>query len=89
MAAMAGVYHLYGLEPFLFAYDHWVGLCTAALIMAFVQVGDIYRCIISLEFTLLLPMILQATYCYATSFIPGTMLAAGGNTGNVLYDVGV
>lgn len=30
---------------------------------------------------------LQATYCYAMSFIPGTMLSAGGNTGNVLYDV--
>lgn len=29
----------------------------------------------------------QATYCYATSFVPGKMLAVGGNTGNVLYDV--
>ena len=29
----------------------------------------------------------QASYCYAMSFIPGTMLSAGGNTGNILYDV--
>lgn len=38
MAAMGAVYFLYGLQPFLFAYDHWVGLCTASLLMSVVQV---------------------------------------------------
>jgi delta14-sterol reductase len=30
----------------------------------------------------------QACYCYATSFLDGNVTALGGNTGNVLYDVG-
>lgn len=29
-----------GLEPFVFVYDHWVGLVTASWINAFVQVSS-------------------------------------------------
>lgn len=39
MAAMGAVYFLYGLRPFLFAYDHWIGLCTASLAMSILQVS--------------------------------------------------
>lgn len=38
MAAMIAVYFLYGLQPFLFAYDHWIGLCTSSLLMSLFQV---------------------------------------------------
>ena len=30
---------------------------------------------------------IQAVYCYASSFRSGKLLALGGNTGNVIYDV--
>lgn len=47
MAAMAAVYFLYGLSPFLFAYDHWIGLCTASLLMSLIQVS---RCFSGFRF---------------------------------------
>lgn len=35
----------------------------------------------------LLMSLVQAVYCYVTSFKPNKLLALGGNSGNVLYDV--
>lgn len=33
--------------------------------------------------------VVQATYCYITSFREGSLLALGGNSGNIIYDVSV
>ena len=59
--------HIYSSGPasFTFIYEKFVGLITAATIMA----------------------VLQATYCYASSFREGKLLALGGNSGNFIYDV--
>ena len=35
----------------------------------------------------LIMSISQAVYCYWSSFQPGRILALGGNSGNVIYDV--
>jgi len=48
-------------------YDKWLGLLTAATIMA----------------------IIQSVYVYLASFIGNKLLALGGNSGNIIYDVRV
>ncbi|KAG9119791.1 erg24, C-14 sterol reductase [Ceratobasidium sp. 392] len=54
----------FGPSSFTFIYNHWVGLCTAAIANS----------------------IAQAIYCYLSSLRKDSILALGGNTGNVLYD---
>ncbi|RUP49886.1 ergosterol biosynthesis ERG4/ERG24 family-domain-containing protein [Jimgerdemannia flammicorona] len=53
-----------GFGPFLFIYDHWVGIVTAANIFSFIV----------------------SFYVYGSSFLPGKLLALGGNTGIWIYD---
>lgn len=84
VAAAGAIAVMYGQEPFLQVYDHWTGLVTASLIMSAAQVNSAWRCD---AIKRLIERDAQAVGCYAASFVPGTMLAVGGNSGNVLYDV--
>ena len=56
---------IYGPQYFTFIYERYVGLLTAAVLMA----------------------LFQATACYISSFYGDKLLAVGGNSGNIIYDV--
>ena len=47
----------------------------------------IYEHWIGLQTAAILMSVVQAIYCYASSFRPGALLALGGNSGNFIYDV--
>ncbi|KAF9529514.1 ergosterol biosynthesis ERG4/ERG24 [Crepidotus variabilis] len=46
----------------------------------------IYHKWVGLVTAAILMSLIQATYCYASSFKSGALLALGGNSGNILYD---
>ena len=47
----------------------------------------IYEHWIGLQTASILMAVVQAVYCYASSFRSGALLALGGNSGNFIYDV--
>ena len=47
----------------------------------------IYNKWVGLTTASLIMAVVQATYCYITSFREGSLLALGGNSGNIIYDV--
>jgi hypothetical protein len=68
-------------------------MCTVLLTaVAFARWGDspflyIIDHYVELITASLIMSICQAVYCYWISFQPGRILALGGNSGNVIYDV--
>ncbi|KAK7036750.1 erg24, C-14 sterol reductase [Paramarasmius palmivorus] len=76
-------YKINGFATFMLA----IGLAVGSIIkygpgpMTF-----IYHKWVGLCTAALLMSIIQAIYVYAMSFVPGKLLALGGNTGNVIYD---